>query len=318
MKQTQPNQVTPEHIYLSRREILKRFGVLIAGGLALSACRGQTPTPTSAPSPSPTSRPTQPAGADAQLVDEFGDPATPLKKIRSFGNYYEFTRSNEGIQEVAKDLRTSPWKVEVGGLVRNSQTFDLDDLRKFGEQERVYRMRCMQAWSMVIPWVGFPLHKLLSVVEPTAEAKYVRFEGLYDPQQMPGSGSKVIKLIDSNGKGLAGGTAEYYDGGWQSIPGSTNANGILPYSISVLKQYRFRMTYANASIKQKQNISVDPVVVFQTVNAIVELRDSHGALIDTGSVEYYAGGWKTFGTGTTSGGQVSMELPLELILWLVL
>jgi sulfoxide reductase catalytic subunit YedY len=207
MNQTQPSQVTPEHIYLSRREILKRFGILIAGGLTLSACRGQALTPPPTPSPSPTARPTQPAGAEGQLADEFGDPATPLDKVRRWGNYYEFTRSNEGIQQIAKDLRTSPWKVEVGGLVRNPKTFDLDDLRKFGEEERIYRMRCMQAWSMVIPWTGFPLHKLLSVVEPTAEAKYVRFDALYDPQQMPGQneeGPAYTQWLESGGEKAMG------------------------------------------------------------------------------------------------------------------
>jgi methionine sulfoxide reductase catalytic subunit len=76
-----------------------------------------------------------------------------------------------------------------GGLVRNPRTFDLDDLRAFGVEERIYRMRCVEAWSMVIPWLGFPLSRLLNQVEPTSGAKYVRFETLFDPEQMPGQRS---------------------------------------------------------------------------------------------------------------------------------
>jgi sulfoxide reductase catalytic subunit YedY len=90
------------------------------------------------------------------------------------------------VAELAKGFVTSPWTVEVGGLVNNPRTFDLDDLRAFGQQERIYRMRCVEGWSMVIPWMGFPLAELLKEVEPQLEAKYVRFETLYDPEQLPG------------------------------------------------------------------------------------------------------------------------------------
>jgi len=178
------SQITPEHIYLSRRRFLKGVG-LIAGAVALNACTGQasgdgrqrfTPMPTATSIPP----------ANRQMVDEFGDPATPLEKIRSFGNYYEFTRSKVDIQEAAANLVTSPWQVEVGGLVNKPQVFDLDDLLALGQEERIYRMRCMEAWSMVIPWTGFPLAKLLQRVEPTSAAKFVRFESLFDPAQMPG------------------------------------------------------------------------------------------------------------------------------------
>jgi sulfoxide reductase catalytic subunit YedY len=82
--------------------------------------------------------------------------------------------------------------VEVGGLVNNPQAFGLGDILNFEQEERIYRMRCVEAWSMVIPWNGFPLRKLLEVVEPTSEAKYVRFETLYDPEQMPGVSVSVL------------------------------------------------------------------------------------------------------------------------------
>jgi sulfoxide reductase catalytic subunit YedY len=84
---------------------------------------------------------------------------------------------------------TLPWQVEVGGLVNRPKTYDLDTLRKFEQEERIYRLRCVEAWSMVIPWIGFPLGALLKEVEPLSSAKYVRFETLYDPEQMPGQRS---------------------------------------------------------------------------------------------------------------------------------
>jgi sulfoxide reductase catalytic subunit YedY len=93
------------------------------------------------------------------------------------------------VASLAKDFQTSPWAVAVGGLVHKPKTFDTDDLLKLDQEERIYRMRCVEGWSMVIPWTGFPLAKLLEEVEPMSGAKYVRFETLYDPDQMPGQHS---------------------------------------------------------------------------------------------------------------------------------
>jgi sulfoxide reductase catalytic subunit YedY len=96
----------------------------------------------------------------------------------------------EAVAPLSQDLRTSPWTVEVGGLVNNPKTYDVDDLlKRFGQEERIYRLRCVEAWSMVIPWLGFSLAELLKEVEPTSAAKYVRFETLHDPEQMPGQKS---------------------------------------------------------------------------------------------------------------------------------
>jgi sulfoxide reductase catalytic subunit YedY len=111
---------------------------------------------------------------------------TSLEAVTNYNNYYEFTTSKEKVARLAEGFRTSPWTVEVGGLVQKPKTFDLDDLFKFTQEERIYRLRCVEAWSMVIPWVGFPLARLLEEVEPMSQAKYVRFETLYDPEQMPG------------------------------------------------------------------------------------------------------------------------------------
>jgi sulfoxide reductase catalytic subunit YedY len=95
------------------------------------------------------------------------------------------------VAKLAEDYITSPWSVRVGGLVNKPRTFDLDDLLGFTQEERIYRLRCVEAWSMVVPWVGFPLSALLKEVEPTSAAKYVRFETVYDPDNMPGQKSAV-------------------------------------------------------------------------------------------------------------------------------
>ena len=111
---------------------------------------------------------------------------TSFEGVTNYNNYYEFTTDKEKVAFLAKDFKTVPWTVEVGGLVHNPKTFDLEDMLKFEQEDRVYRLRCVEAWSMVIPWLGFPLAKLLKEVEPMSTAKYVRFETLYDPEQMPG------------------------------------------------------------------------------------------------------------------------------------
>lgn len=157
---------TPEHVYLSRREFLKAAGVLFAGSILANGCRAEKDY--------------------TNLSDEYGDPLTPLEQVRSYGNYYEFTRSHDGIKELAQNLKTSPWQVEVGGLVEHPQTFTVEDLDHFKPREHIYRFRCLEAWSFVIPWVGFPLKRLLEEVRPAPEARYVRFEALYDPDQLPG------------------------------------------------------------------------------------------------------------------------------------
>ena len=191
MVDIKPSEITPEEVYLSRRRFMKGAGALAASSLLLAACGpGQQlaaptgETNTTVPS---TSTPAQ-AGFPplSGTTDELGKPLTSLEAVTNYNNYYEFTTSKEKVARLAEGFRSSPWTVEVGGLVQKPQTFDLDDLFKFTQEERIYRLRCVEAWSMVIPWVGFPLARLLDEVEPMSQAKYVRFETLYDPEQMPG------------------------------------------------------------------------------------------------------------------------------------
>lgn len=175
------SDITPKEVYLSRRAFIKAAGVL-AGSVVLASCAPATPvTP-----PADSNTPSTLAGAEG-LMDELGDAATSYRDVTNYNNYYEFTTDKAGVAPLARDFLTSPWDVEVYGLVNQPRTYNVDDLvKKFQPEERIYRLRCVEAWSMVIPWVGFPLWKLLKDVEPTSDAKYVRFETTFQPDKMPG------------------------------------------------------------------------------------------------------------------------------------
>lgn len=182
MKKIHPSEITPEHVYMSRRRFMKGVGAVVAGSL-LSACGVPNIGSSNEEPATPQATPVVKVSTE---VDELGDPLTSHEAITNYNNYYEFTTNKQRVAKLAADFVTSPWQVKVGGLVNNPKTYDLDDLRKFPQEERIYRLRCVEAWSMVIPWVGFPLSALLKEVEPMSKAKFVRFETLFDPEQMPG------------------------------------------------------------------------------------------------------------------------------------
>ncbi len=172
------SEITPQTVYLNRRAFLSVAG-LIGAGAALAAC---SPRPTAgAPAKTPV------AGAS---TDELGDPLTAFDAITHYNNYYEFSTNKEAVADLASTFRPSPWTVEVGGLVHKPGTFDIDDLlTAFPQEERIYRLRCVEGWSMVIPWLGFELGKLIDRVEPMTSAAYVGFTTLLDPERMPGQRS---------------------------------------------------------------------------------------------------------------------------------
>ena len=160
--------ITPKQLYLTRRKFLESVGIFSAGAF-LAACMGNPPS-----SPS-----TSIAPAD--------DMETRKDLALSYNNYYEFGTSKSSVAERAENFQMQPWQVEVGGLVKNPQTFSMEELlANFVQEERVYRMRCVEAWSMVLPWTGFPLAKLLEMAQPLPEAKFVAFQSVYRPEEMPG------------------------------------------------------------------------------------------------------------------------------------
>lgn len=121
------------------------------------------------------------------------EPLTSYQSITTYNNFYEFGLGKDDPSQNAGSLRTRPWTVRIDGEVRKPQTVDIDTLQGwFPLEDRVYRMRCVEAWSMVIPWMGFPLAALMRRVEPTSKAKYVKFTTLLDPKQMPGQRSRVL------------------------------------------------------------------------------------------------------------------------------
>jgi sulfoxide reductase catalytic subunit YedY len=121
------------------------------------------------------------------------DELTPYESVTTYNNFYEFGTGKADPAQNSHTLRPRPWTVTVDGEVGRPQVFDIDDiLKQFPAEERVYRLRCVEAWSMVIPWLGFPLGDLIKAVEPTSKAQYVEFTTLHDPDQMPGQRRRVL------------------------------------------------------------------------------------------------------------------------------
>ena len=187
MVEIKPSEITPEQTYISRRAFMKSAGLVASASLYLAACATRESATDQAPIDN---------GIDdgipleyGSLIDELGDPLTSYFDVTHYNNFYEFSIEKTEVANRVGDFRTSPWSVEVGGLVHNPRVFDIDDVMKFTQEERIYRLRCVEGWSMVIPWSGFPISALLNEVEPMADAKYVRFETLDDPEQMPGQSS---------------------------------------------------------------------------------------------------------------------------------
>ncbi len=132
-----------------------------------------------------------PASSGFQVI---GEERTPLSSVANYNNFYEFTTDKDAVAAAASKFTTLGWQIMVSGLVHKPRIFDLDDLRRLSPpEERVYRMRCVEAWSMVIPWVGFSLSKLLNEVQPMSDARFVAFETLLDPTRMPGQKTSVLE-----------------------------------------------------------------------------------------------------------------------------
>ena len=131
--------------------------------------------------------------ARARRGDRQDDELTPLEDVINYNNFYEFGTGKEDPARNAHTLRTRPWTLEIDGEVQRPRTFGIEDLwSTFPPEERIYRLRCVEAWSMVIPWLGFPLRDLLNAVEPTSNARFVAFTTLHDPEQMPGQRRDVL------------------------------------------------------------------------------------------------------------------------------
>lgn len=186
--------VTDEKVFTDRRKILKSMGFIGAGSLlANSASAGfldfftGSDEADSQQKAAGKVRPLEFSKAEAD-----GQHLTSEDKVTSYNNFYEFGLSKSDPKANAQGFVTDPWKLEIGGEVDNPITLDLDDLYAIGLEERIYRLRCVEAWSMVIPWIGFSLSELIKKASPNSKAKYVAFETLHDPQQMPGQRNRFF------------------------------------------------------------------------------------------------------------------------------
>ncbi len=173
------SEITPKSTYLNRRKFLEAAGLAAACTLAGRRLLGLA-------------WPGQTAFAGTKLSGvakgpfSTSEPQTPYEDVTHYNNYYEFGVAKDAPARNAASLRTSPWSVSVEGEVQKRQKFDIASLMKLAPlEERIYRHRCVEGWSIVVPWIGFPLNALIKQVGPTSKAKYVAFQTLYDPQQMP-------------------------------------------------------------------------------------------------------------------------------------
>ncbi len=188
------SEITDPADYFNRRTFM-RTGVVAATAVATGLVyRRLNPVSTGTVDTPLIEGLTTPATAAVDNNFSVTDPPTSLDHITHYNNFYEFSTDKEGVAAASATFDTQGWKVSVEGLVRKPKVFDLDDLLKISPpEERIYRMRCVEGWSMIIPWVGYSLSKLLNAVEPLSDAKFVAFETLLDPQRMPGQRRRVLK-----------------------------------------------------------------------------------------------------------------------------
>ena len=172
MKKIKYSEITPEKIYNRRREFIKRFGIttgsLIIGQNIINKANAST--------------------------NNLEKKITEYRYITTYNNYYEFgTRKSDPVEK-SQNFKTKPWEITVDGEVEKKITLTVQEIKKmFPSEERIYRLRCVEGWSMVIPWLGFSLSKILEKASPTSKGKFVEFTSVYDPEQMPGQRYPILK-----------------------------------------------------------------------------------------------------------------------------
>jgi methionine sulfoxide reductase catalytic subunit len=191
------NEVTPYSLYKNRRRFLK--GAIAVGSVGATVATYRYFNPVRHMELQ-TAEISDLASNKLSLEEQrslgyaVDDPLTRETDIISYNNFYEFTTDKNGVADVAKGFQTDGWELKVDGLVERPMTLSIADLRALGPiEERIYRMRCVEAWSMVIPWAGVPFARLLEHVRPMAGAKYVAMETLYDPERMPGQKTNALE-----------------------------------------------------------------------------------------------------------------------------
>ncbi|MCW5961263.1 MAG: protein-methionine-sulfoxide reductase catalytic subunit MsrP [Pyrinomonadaceae bacterium] len=184
-------EITPENLYLNRRNFI-RAGVFAGSTLATAGVYKLINPP---PPKEVETAPIENVVASTESVA--GDELTSLENITNYNNFYEFSTRKTAVARAAEDFVTEPWSISVEGAAGKPRVFGMDEILKFTQEERIYRLRCVEGWSMVIPWVGFPLRTLLNKVEPLSSAKYVAFQTFYDGANPKVSGVKLPQGANS-------------------------------------------------------------------------------------------------------------------------
>ena len=181
-----PSEITSESVYRARRRLLGAAGAMaLAGALAPGAAQALE-----VPAQGRRARLAAQRNAEYSTSEKL----TPYGDVTTYNNFYEFGTSKSDPSKYAGSLRTRPWTVTVEGEVHKPRTFGIDDLLRLAPmQERIYRHRCVEAWSMVIPWIGYPLSSLLDAVQPTGNARFVEFVTLLEPAEMPGQNAAILQ-----------------------------------------------------------------------------------------------------------------------------
>jgi sulfoxide reductase catalytic subunit YedY len=187
------SEITDKKTYLNRRLFMRGAALAVTTATTALVYRKLNPPPAEKP-PGEKLVTVAKSAFDNRVAEGFtvNEKLTSIEDITNYNNFYEFSTNKQAVASASRGFVTRPWTVAVEGLVNKPGTFDLDELLKFPQEERVYRLRCVEGWSMVIPWIGFPLAMLLEKVEPTSEAKYVAFQTLYDPKRMPNQATGVL------------------------------------------------------------------------------------------------------------------------------
>jgi sulfoxide reductase catalytic subunit YedY len=180
------SEITPKKLYLNRRKFLAEAAVAGAAAAAGVGLREVIVPSTKALAG------TKIAGIQKSPFST-SEAITPYNDVTHYNNYYEFSTDKVGPARLAQNLHTRPWTVKIDGLVEKKQEFDIDTILKMAApEERIYRLRCVEGWSIVVPWVGFSLNELIKRAKPLGKAKFVEFTSIYDPSEMPGQQRQVL------------------------------------------------------------------------------------------------------------------------------
>lgn len=236
-----PSEITPEAVYLKRRELLKIAGIASAGLVASPSMLAAEPVPGDAGK--------RLAGIRKSPFSTDQEPNS-WSDVTTYNNYYEFGTGKEDPSRNAKDFEPLPWTVKVSGECDKAGTYNYEDIiNPHTLEERIYRLRCVEAWSMVVPWVGVPLADILKRFAPNSDAKYVRFKTLYDPKRMPGQRRRILD--------------------WPYEEGLTIAEAMHPLSLMAVGIYGYELPNQNGA---PMRLVVPWKYGFKSIKAIAEIK----------------------------------------------